>query len=817
MVDGTVSGSSKVVGGGEIDLSGYVPMQYLKSLTWWGRGIPDNDTAIVGALTGVTDITMTGAISGTTNITMSGAISGTTNITMSGALKIGNLYLTFDSNSNAIRVSANADGTGAGNFYATGGVSALGQASGGGGGAVALTDLVDTAISNPSNGQALVYDSTTGKWKNGTITPGSTTLAALTDTSISSPTNGQVLMYDSTTGKWKNGTVQSGSSAWADITGKPTTISGYGITDAKFGTAGSDYVPITLGSTTKNVLTDHQSLSGYATQSWVEQRGYLTSVAFSDLTSHPTTISGYGITDAKFGTAGSDYIPITLGSTTKNVLTDHQSLSGYATQTWVEQRGYLTGVSWSQISNKPTTISGFGITDAKFGTAGNDYIPITLGSTTKNVLTAHQSLSGYATTTDLEGYVPRNGCASLSGTFSPTTSGGANFGTLSKRLGYVYAQYGNFSNYLEIGGFKIEYDSTNQALKFNGSIYATGGVSALGQSSGGSGGATSLADLVDTAISNPTNGQVLKYDSTSGKWINGTITPGSTTLAALTDTNISNPTNGQVLKYNSTSGKWENANESGGGGGGGTVTSITAGTGLSGGTITTSGTIAINSTYQSYISHGETAYGWGDHSLAGYVDKDGCTELDGLFEPNINGGASLGRASWRFAEIFGQDGNFNYLTVNGTKPSSPATNGLQIGDGLISWDSTNNALKIQKKDGTAANLYALGGISALGMSSGNNGTIAADLVPERGEVYSLGNNSVGWKALYLEDNGEYVDLNVNGDGYLELTGTSQGFSLLVNGDVYANRFYLDTIRYLFVSSGTLKYYNGSAIKTVMLQ
>lgn len=40
---------------------------------------------------------------------------------------------------------------------------------------------------------------------------------------------------------------------------------------------------------------------------------------------------------------------------------------------------------------------------------------------------------------------------------------------------------------------------------------------------------------------------------------------GSSTLAGLTDTSISNPSNGQVLKYNSTSGKWENAAESGGG------------------------------------------------------------------------------------------------------------------------------------------------------------------------------------------------------------------------------------------------------------
>ena len=41
---------------------------------------------------------------------------------------------------------------------------------------------------------------------------------------------------------------------------------------------------------------------------------------------------------------------------------------------------------------------------------------------------------------------------------------------------------------------------------------------------------------------------------------------GSSTLAGLTDVDLSNPTNGQVLKYNATTQKWENANESGGGG-----------------------------------------------------------------------------------------------------------------------------------------------------------------------------------------------------------------------------------------------------------
>jgi hypothetical protein len=43
---------------------------------------------------------------------------------------------------------------------------------------------------------------------------------------------------------------------------------------------------------------------------------------------------------------------------------------------------------------------------------------------------------------------------------------------------------------------------------------------------------------------------------------------------------------------------------------------------------------------------------------------------------------------------------------------------LQIGDARLVYDSTNNALKAIKADGTALNFYATGGVSALGMSAG---------------------------------------------------------------------------------------------------
>ena len=81
-------------------------------------------------------------------------------------------------------------------------------------------------------------------------------------------------------------------------------------------------------------------------------------------------------------------------------------------------------------------------------------------------------------------------------------------------------------------------------------------------------GATASTDGESGRVPAPTPSDSEKYLKGDGTW----DTPsggggGSSTLSGLTDVDLSSPTNGQVLKYNSTTQKWENANESGGGGG----------------------------------------------------------------------------------------------------------------------------------------------------------------------------------------------------------------------------------------------------------
>lgn len=106
------------------------------------------------------------------------------------ALVLGNGMLVWDTTNNAFKV-VNRDGVTPASFYATGSVSALGfAAGGGGGGATALTDLVDVAISSPANGQVLMYNSTTGKWYNGTVQGGGGNITILDSAGVDSLLSG---------------------------------------------------------------------------------------------------------------------------------------------------------------------------------------------------------------------------------------------------------------------------------------------------------------------------------------------------------------------------------------------------------------------------------------------------------------------------------------------------------------------------------------------------------------------------------------------------------------------------------------------------
>ena len=115
-------------------------------------------------------------------------------------------------------------------------LSSLGNGGGGGtGGATALTDLVDVAIGSPTNGQALVYNSTTGKWTNQTISGGGTdmatvwsNLAAATNEQINASHLSNALSGYAQTSALANYLPTAGGSLTGElITASPITINGY--------------------------------------------------------------------------------------------------------------------------------------------------------------------------------------------------------------------------------------------------------------------------------------------------------------------------------------------------------------------------------------------------------------------------------------------------------------------------------------------------------------------------------------------------------------------------------------------------------------
>lgn len=135
------------------------------------------------------------------------------------------------------------------------------------------------------------------------------------------------------------------------------------------------------------------ALTGYATESWVTGRGYITSAALNGYATQSwVQQQGYITTAALTGYATQSWVQ-QQGYITSSVLV------GYATQTWVQQQGYATQTSvnaleflntiaggegyatfttnkgnattldWShqhsfmELINRPTTVKGYGITD----------------------------------------------------------------------------------------------------------------------------------------------------------------------------------------------------------------------------------------------------------------------------------------------------------------------------------------------------------------------------------------------------------------------------------------------------------------------
>lgn len=275
-----------------------------------------------------------------------------------------------------------------------------------------LTD-VDTTTA-PTNNQTLVWNNSQSNWLPGNV------VNSLTSSTLSiSNSSGPTATVELSTISGISGTYNSSSKispltidsygrvsavgsavsltpAWDNITGTPTTLAGYGITDAQ--PLDTDLTKIasltqtngllkkTAADTwtldTNTYLTGNQSitLSGDATGSGATSisvtlansgvtAGNYTKVAVDSKGrvtsgSNPTTLSGYGITDASLNTHTHTFAELTSKPTTLSGygITDSVVFSNDTRLTDARTPTAHTH-PWSEITSKPTTLSGFGITD----------------------------------------------------------------------------------------------------------------------------------------------------------------------------------------------------------------------------------------------------------------------------------------------------------------------------------------------------------------------------------------------------------------------------------------------------------------------
>lgn len=258
--------------------------------------------------------------------------------------------------------------------------------------------------------------------------------------------------------------------------------------------------------------------------SYLTANKYLTQSAADSryVTSSRKVIAGTGLSGG--GALTSD---VTLSLGTSGVV------AGTYTKVMVDAYGRVTSgtnlsatdipnLDWSKITTgKPTTLAGYGITDAYTKTeADGKYVTIATAQTVSGAKTFSATMKTSSVlpsadaNSELGGTANRwNNIYSVNGTFSQN----------------VTAKLLSASETLQIGDAYLKWDSTNNAvyvIKKDGTtpvgFYSTDWLSAKGVSMSGVQTET-LADLTDVEITNPTNGQALKYDAASKKWVNGTI------------------------------------------------------------------------------------------------------------------------------------------------------------------------------------------------------------------------------------------------------------------------------------------------------
>ena len=519
--------------------------------------------------------------------------------------------------------------------------------TGGGGGGISLSDLSITTASASGSG-SLAYNNTSGVF---TFTPAdlssiTTTLAGLTDTTISSPSTNQIIKYDGS--RWINA---DQSSAYGDSQ-VATYLSNQGfatqstivaaITDSAPGTLdtlnelaaalGDDpnYAATTSTALGHRLRTDvnNQNLSNTQKSNAVTNlglSGVATAGTFASLTGKPTTIAGYGISDAFDGAFSSLSSRPTLTLSSSNLTYDGTTvdLSGVG----------ATGPQGPQGATGPAGPQG------SQGTAGNGVTNVAITSDELIFTYANSSVQNLGSVKGNTGATGPQGPAGTS-----ISSGAVNAGTLTLTMS-------DSSTVTVSGNVQGATGATGATGPTGPQGPAGGGValtdlstSTAAPSSGGSlvynnsNGQFAFTPAVNTIVGNSdfaltgslTNNDALIYVSGSGKWTN---LPSPLWSNAVTDGSAST---GQVLKWNGSA--WAPATDVSGSGG---IASLVADTSPQlGGTLDANGNninMGTNNITDVKVGRWDDAWTWGNHASAGYLSTETFTSLVQDTTPQLGG------------------------------------------------------------------------------------------------------------------------------------------------------------------------------------
>lgn len=240
--------------------------------------------------------------------------------TFEGTISFHGIKLTYDSTNKAIKID--------GNLYATGGITAYGagaSTTGGGGGLNGSVKSYSNALKLTSESLSEIASAYSIKALDSRIS----SLEGGSATAISVSGSGNAV-----TSVTKNGTTISVVKGSTFLTSHQSldgyvnaiSVSGSGNAITSVSKSGKG-ITFTKGAT---FLTSHQSLANYYTKSSVDSL-----LSGKSATSHTHSVKINGVTKTIAATGGT---AVDLGT----YLTSHQSLNGYATQSWVKSQGYLT-------------------------------------------------------------------------------------------------------------------------------------------------------------------------------------------------------------------------------------------------------------------------------------------------------------------------------------------------------------------------------------------------------------------------------------------------------------------------------------------